>query len=90
MTLSNVYVHTHTHTDSDESDPLQSGARRTTMNTKSSKQAAGGTRADSKLQHLEDTQPVGKKRAGKSSAVLTGTNTCNYNVHFLDMYKAVL
>ena len=69
-----------THTDSDEC-PLQSGAGRTTVNTRSSKQAAGGTRADSKLQHLEDTQPVGKKRAGKSS-VLPGTTTCNYKLYF--------
>ena len=66
----------HTHTDSDEY-PLQSGARRTTVNTKSSKQAAGGTRADSKLQHLEDTQPVGSK-----SSVLPGTTTCNYKLYF--------
>ena len=56
-------------------------AGRTTVNTRSSKQAAGGTRADSKLQHLEDTQPVGKKRAGKSS-VLPGTTTCNYKLYF--------
>ena len=77
-----THTHTRTHTDSDEC-PLQSGAGRTTVNTRSSKQAAGarGTRADSKLQHLEDTQPVGKKRAGKSS-VLTGTTTCNHKLYF--------
>ena len=75
-----THTRTHTHTDSDEC-PLQSGAGRTTVNTRSSKQAAGGTRADSKLQHLEDTQPVGKKRAGKSS-VLTGTTTCNHKLYF--------
>ena len=66
----------HTHTDFDES-PLQSGSGRTTLNTRSSKQAGGGTKADGNLKRLENTRPVAKRGVGKSS-VLTGINSCTY------------